>query len=207
MQTAVFGGWQKVGVAYPKGSPQATALALVEAIEHEGKGRVFVRCPVVEILREAVPDPSDEAEGAGKQQGQGLATTRTRAVGVRLADGTELRARNVVSALGYRVTETLLASTTAAPNNANTVGTNSNSSAASTKAGGGGGGGGGDHGSSISSAPTPTASPPLGPVPLPLKPLATPQGCGFVMANIGLVGTAAELGITFSNLWVQVSEE
>jgi len=39
--------------------------------------------------------------------------------------------------------------------------------------------------------------------PAPKVPLATKQGCGFVMANIGLVGTANELGITFSNLWVQ----
>ena len=34
MQTAVMGGWQKLGVSYPRGGPQNTALAMVEAIEH-----------------------------------------------------------------------------------------------------------------------------------------------------------------------------
>ena len=49
MQSAVFGGWQKLGEAYPRGGPQKTALALVEAIEARG-GRVFVRCPVASVL-------------------------------------------------------------------------------------------------------------------------------------------------------------
>jgi phytoene dehydrogenase-like protein len=42
MQSAVFGGWQKLGEAYPRGGPQRTALSLVEAIEAR-RGRVFVR--------------------------------------------------------------------------------------------------------------------------------------------------------------------
>ena len=36
MQTAVLGGWQKLGEAYPVGGPQKTALAMVEAIEAKG---------------------------------------------------------------------------------------------------------------------------------------------------------------------------
>ena len=86
MQTAVLGGWQKLGEAYPVGGPQRTALAMVEAIEAKG-GAVFVRCPVSEILL-------DEATGA--------------ACGVILSNGDEIRARRVVSAAGYRATESLL---------------------------------------------------------------------------------------------------
>ena len=86
MQTAVFGGWQKLGEAYPEGGPQETALAMVEAIEARG-GAVFVRCPVARILR----DPNTAA-----------------ACGVVLGNGDVIRAHRVVSGLGYRATEALL---------------------------------------------------------------------------------------------------
>ena len=43
MQSAVFGGWQKLGEAYPIGGPQKTVLRMVETIEKNG-GKVFVRC-------------------------------------------------------------------------------------------------------------------------------------------------------------------
>eukprot|EP00615_Pteridomonas_danica_P009184 CAMPEP_0114364688 /NCGR_PEP_ID=MMETSP0101-20121206/27701_1 /TAXON_ID=38822 ORGANISM="Pteridomonas danica, Strain PT" /NCGR_SAMPLE_ID=MMETSP0101 /ASSEMBLY_ACC=CAM_ASM_000211 /LENGTH=177 /DNA_ID=CAMNT_0001512349 /DNA_START=61 /DNA_END=591 /DNA_ORIENTATION=+ len=33
--------------------------------------------------------------------------------------------------------------------------------------------------------------------------LETKQGCGFIMANIGLKGKAKDLGITVTNLWLQ----
>lgn len=90
MQTAVLGGWQKLGEAYPVGGPQKTALAMVEAIEAKG-GAVFVRCPVSKILL-------DETTGA--------------ACGVVLSNGDEIRARRVVSAAGYRATESLLKDST-----------------------------------------------------------------------------------------------
>ena len=45
MQTAVFGGFQKLGAGYPVGGPQEMALSMVEAIEARG-GSVFVRAPV-----------------------------------------------------------------------------------------------------------------------------------------------------------------
>jgi all-trans-retinol 13,14-reductase len=37
----------------------------------------------------------------------------------------------------------------------------------------------------------------------PSRPLQTQQGCGFIMANIGLKGKAKDLGITVANLWLQ----
>ena len=86
MQSAVMGGWQKLGEAYPRGGPQETALAMVEAVEQRG-GAVFIRCPVESILR-------DPLTGA--------------AIGVKLSSGDEVRAKRVVSALGYRATEKLL---------------------------------------------------------------------------------------------------
>jgi phytoene dehydrogenase-like protein len=65
---------------------------MVEAIENRG-GSVFVRCPVAEVLL--------DDNGA--------------AIGVRLANGDEIRARRVVSAIGYRATEALLAASTPPP--------------------------------------------------------------------------------------------
>ncbi len=53
MQTAVFGGFQKMGAAYPHGGPQELALAMAEAIEARG-GAVFVRCPVTRIIIDEV---------------------------------------------------------------------------------------------------------------------------------------------------------
>jgi len=68
-----------------------------------------------------------------------------------MASGLELRAKRVVSSLGYRATEALLgAGTPAAP-----------------------------------------------------RALATPQSAGFVMANVALRGSAAELGISAANTWIQ----
>ena len=128
MQTAVMGGWQKLGVSYPRGGPQNTALAMVECIEARG-GAVFVRAPVESVLLD-------------KLSGE--------AVGVRMTSGLELKATRVVSSLGYRATEKLL-------------------------------------------TPQHPAAPKL----------ATPQSAGFVMANVGLRGTARELGISSANLWLQ----
>ena len=85
LQTAVFGGFQKLGTAYPEGGPQEMALSMVEAIEARG-GAVFVRAPVSAIQL--------DASGA--------------ATGVVLDDGTVVRARRVVSGLGYRATLRLL---------------------------------------------------------------------------------------------------
>ena len=143
MQTAVLGGWQKLGEAYPRGGPQRTALALVEAIEGRG-GAVFVRCPVAAVVM---------GGGGGGGGGGGVAA----ACGVRLANGDVIRARRVVSAIGYRATEVLLAA----------------------------------------SAPAPARAP---------APLATQQSAGFVMANIGLNGTARELGIDDATLWLQPAD-
>ncbi|KAJ8604692.1 hypothetical protein CTAYLR_006550 [Chrysophaeum taylorii] len=123
MQTAVMGGWQKLGVSYPRGGPQLTTLAMVEAIELRG-GVVFVSAPVTSIVCEG-----------------GVAR------GVQLASGDVISANRVVSAIGYRATEALLG--------------------------------------------RPTTG------------LATPQSSGFVMANIALRGTAAELGISAANVWIQ----
>ena len=85
MQTAVFGGFQVLGAAYPTGGPQEMAMAMAEAVEARG-GAVFVKTPVASI----------EVDGSGA------------AVGVRLADGDLVRAPLVVSGLGYRSTESLL---------------------------------------------------------------------------------------------------
>ena len=146
MQASVFGGWQKVGVAYPTGGPQETALAMVEHIEARG-GRVFIRTPVHAIVRDA-------ASGA--------------AVGVELANGDVIRAATVVSAVGYRATEALLRRRDDAD-----------------------------------ASPSSSSAAVLPPVPPPASPLATQQSCSFLMANIALEGTADELGISESSLWVQ----
>ena len=114
---------------------------LVEAIEGRG-GAVFVRCPVAAVVM-----------GGGGGGGGGVAA----ACGVRLANGDVIRARRVVSAIGYRATEVLLAA----------------------------------------SAPAPARAP---------APLATQQSAGFVMANIGLNGTARELGIDDATLWLQPAD-
>ena len=134
MQTAVMGGWQKLGVSYPRGGPQNTALAMVEAVEERG-GAVFVSAPVASVLR-------DPASGA--------------ACGVLMQSGHEIRAKRVVSALGYRATEALVATATPA-----------------------------------ASATAPS--------------LTTPQSAGFVMANIALRGSSADLGISAANVWIQPS--
>ena len=49
LQAAVFGGFQKVGVGYPRGGPQRLATEMVESIEARG-GAVFVRSPVARII-------------------------------------------------------------------------------------------------------------------------------------------------------------
>ena len=64
---------------------------MVEAIEGRG-GKVFVRCPVASLLLE-----------------KGVA------VGVRLANGDEILARRVVSAVGYRATEAILKASSPPP--------------------------------------------------------------------------------------------
>ena len=114
---------------------------MVEAIECRG-GAVFIRTPVSSIL-------TDATTGA--------------ACGVRLSTGEELRARRVVSALGYRATESLLGVT------------------------------------SPSATPSATPSAPASSPPR----LHTQQSAGFVMANVALRGTAASLGISAANTWLQ----
>ena len=131
-----MGGWQKLGVSYPRGGPQKTALAMVEAIELRG-GAVFVRAPVASLVL-------DPVSGAAK--------------GVVLASGETLLAKQVVSALGYRATEALIAK-------------------------------------------QPPTMPPAPPPPPP--PLQTAQSAGFVMANVALEGTMAQLGISSANVWIQ----
>jgi phytoene dehydrogenase-like protein len=81
-----------------------------------------------------------------------------RACGVRLSNGDLIRAKRVVSAVGYRATEAVLAA---------------------------------------------SDNPPV-PPPMPLK---TKQSAGFVMANIALNGTARDLGIDDSTLWLQPADE
>ena len=140
MQTAVMGGWQKVGVAYPRGGPQRTTDAMVDAIERRG-GAVFVRAPVAKIL-----------------------TENNRASGVQLTSGDVILADKVVSALGYRATERLL----------------------------------GEHPSSSSSSSSEANEETKGE-----DRLKTAQSAGFLMANVALRGTAADLGISASNVWIQ----
>ena len=82
--TAVFGGFQALGAAYPTGGPQEMAMAMAESVETRGAA-VFVKTPVASI----------EVDGSGA------------AVSVRL-DGDPVRAPLVVSGLGYRSTESLL---------------------------------------------------------------------------------------------------
>lgn len=138
MQTAVFGSWQIVGVSYPRGGPHKTALAMCEAIESR-KGAVFVRCGVSEIL----VDASGNCDG------------------VKLSSGHVIRARRVISALGYRATESLLPPSL-----------------------------------KLDSDTNPSSTPPL-------PRLSTQQSTGFLMANVALRGSAAQLGISVANLWVQ----
>jgi len=85
MQTAVFGGFQVLGAGYPVGGPQEMALAMVESVEARG-GAVYVRCPVEGIV---------------------LGTAGV-ACGVSLSGGRVIRAKRVVSGLGWRKTMELL---------------------------------------------------------------------------------------------------
>lgn len=92
MQTAVFGGFQHLGAAYPEGGPQRIALACAQAVEAHG-GAVCVRSAVSSILLDA----------------------SGRACGVRLASGDELESELVISGLGYRATLALLPAAAAPP--------------------------------------------------------------------------------------------
>jgi len=76
----VLWGFPQKGGAYPRGGSQKMSAALVPAIERAG-GRVLVRADVEQILVEG-----------------------SKAVGVRLVDGTEIKAKSVVSSCGYRNT-------------------------------------------------------------------------------------------------------
>ena len=147
---------------------------MVEAIESRG-GAVFVRCPVAQILR----DPASEA-----------------ACGVVLFNGDVVRARRVVSAVGYRATEALLRATTGSSNDDD---------------GGVGGGSPPPAGwrrelfkQAGAKTPSGAAHPLYKPPPRPLK---TGQSAGFVMGNIALDGTASELGITDATLWLQPGDK
>ncbi|KAI9011614.1 hypothetical protein DFJ74DRAFT_684081 [Hyaloraphidium curvatum] len=81
LTAAVVWGFPQRGGAYPAGGSEELAKSLVRTIERYG-GRVLVKADVAEILV--------EPEGSG-----------FRAAGVKLRDGTEIRAPNVVSSVGY----------------------------------------------------------------------------------------------------------
>ena len=87
MQTAIFGGFQQLGVAYPEGGPKELALSLVEATEDRG-GDVFVRCKVEKVCFE-----------------EGSCDFRASVV---LSNKQVLFAKEVVSGIGYRNTMRLL---------------------------------------------------------------------------------------------------
>jgi phytoene dehydrogenase-like protein len=119
------------GGAYPVGGSQELAKCLVPVITGAG-GRVLVRASVEEIL-------VDSAKGC---------TT-----GVRLADGTVVPCKQVISSVGYHNT----------------------------------------FGKLVSKKVTEQFEIP--------RRLPIGSSCGFIMANIGLRGTAEELGLTCANLW------
>jgi len=119
------------GGAYPVGGSQELAKCLVPVITGAG-GRVLVRASVEEIL-------VDSAKGC---------TT-----GVRLADGTIVPCKRVISSVGYHNT----------------------------------------FGKLLSEKVTEQFEIP--------RRLPIGSSCGFIMANIGLRGTAEELGLTCANLW------
>lgn len=124
-------GLAREGGAYPVGGSEQLARCLVPVITDAG-GRVLVRAKVEEIL--VGPD--------GKK-----------ATGVRLADGTVVRSKRVVSSVGYHNTFAKLV-----PESVTTA-----------------------HG-------------------IPRR-LPVGNSCGWVMANIGLRGSAEDLGLTCTNLW------
>jgi phytoene dehydrogenase-like protein len=125
------------GGAYPVGGSQELAKCLVPVITGAG-GRVLVRAPVDEIL-------VDSAKGC---------TT-----GVRLADGTIVPCKRVISSVGYHNT----------------------------------------FGNLVSENVTEKFEIP--------RHLSIGDSCGFVMANIGLRGSAEELGLTCANLWYHPTRE
>ena len=125
------------GGAYPVGGSQELAKCLVPVITGAG-GRVLVRAAVEEIL----VDPSNE-----------------RATGVRLADGTVVACKQVISSVGYHNTFGKLVSEDATER-----------------------------------------------LEIPRR-LPIGNSCGFIMANIGLRGTAEELGLTCANLWYHPTRE
>ena len=125
------------GGAYPVGGSQELAKCLVPVITGAG-GRVLVRAAVEEIL----VDPSNE-----------------RATGVRLADGTVVACKQVISSVGYHNT----------------------------------------FGKLVSEDVTERLEIP--------RRLPIGNSCGFIMANIGLRGTAEELGLTCANLWYHPTRE
>lgn len=87
--------------SYPRGGPQETILAMVDAIESRG-GRVFVGTPVQRIVVEAQPG---NGNAAGKAIG---VVVRSEKSEVEIL----VRGKRVVSSLGYRTTEQLLSSRT-----------------------------------------------------------------------------------------------
>ena len=129
--TCVGRGLAIEGGAYPVGGSQEMAKCLVPVITGAG-GRVLVRAAVEEILVDA----------AGQ-----------RATGVRLADGTVVPCKRVVSSVGYHNT----------------------------------------FGKLVPEAVTERLEIP--------RRLPIGNSCGFLLANIGLRGTAEDLGLTCANLW------
>ena len=85
--------WQVLGAGYPEGGPQEMALAMVESIEARG-GAVYVRCPVESIA-------VDRSTG--------------KALGVTLPGGRLIRAKRVVSGIGWRKTMAMLPPDSAPP--------------------------------------------------------------------------------------------
>ncbi len=130
-------GLAREGGAYPVGGSEQLARCLVPVVTDAG-GRVLVRASVKEILVDA----------GGKK-----------ATGVRLEDGTVVRAKRVVSSVGYHNTFDKLVPERVTKKHA-----------------------------------------------IPRR-LSVGNSCGWVMANIGLRGTAKELGLTCTNLWYHPTRE
>ncbi|AET73566.1 all-trans-13,14-dihydroretinol saturase [Emiliania huxleyi virus PS401] len=85
MQLAIFGGFQQLGAAYPAGGSQRLPLSMVEAIESRD-GDVFVQCMVERIIL--------DWQGAAR--------------GVVMSGGRVVRAKRIISGLGWRKTMKLL---------------------------------------------------------------------------------------------------
>ena len=137
MGACIARGLSIEGGAYPVGGSQALAKCLVPVITGAG-GRVLVRAPVEEILVDS-------------------ATECTK--GVRLADGTVVPCKRVVSSVGYHNTFGKLVP---------------------------------EHVTECFEIP---------------RRLSIGSSCGFIMANIGLRGTAEDLGLSCANLWYHPTRE